>query len=661
MNYLFKRLALSIVALLSLSVITHAKTVSSNRDITSSQFTPAGWVEEFLNRQVSGLTGHPEQSGFPFDRGGWVNGLDYTEREIKGGQSWFPYEQAAYYMDGALRCGYLVNNAEMKRVARENIDYMIANADESGRMCLRDIEDDWWPLVVFIRMMSEEYEVTKDKRILDAIIKHYKATYADENSVSFQFEGFSSRSLLHVEHLCLLYGITGDEWFIEMAETLYSIFENTKADPMSITARGMNVDMTPSGHSVTYHEFLKLPATLYYYTGKDYYKTAFEKGIMMLERDHELADGLSSAVEFVSGKSSAQAHELCNTIDYNWSVGWALLATENAYYADKIEKSLYNSGMAAITPDFRAHQYYSAPNMPISSSMSSPYNDDTSWGMFGKRRLCYRPGHDTECCSGNLHRMLPTFINRSTMVSDKGVKINFYIPGTTRVDYKDEVLEFTQQTNYPFELSSKFTINSAPKSKMSFGVRIPYWATAYTITLNGEIVERSESDQACYRDITRKYIAGDVVEVSFETKPRFEATAQGVAVNYGALVFSMPIEYSTYKITSDDAGKCSEEFPSYEFFPKDPSGWAYALVTDEDIQIVETPQSGYVWDIGASPLKLEVKAQAVKNWKLRDWTYATEYPTELELDDEVVTLTLEPIGGTVIRITDFPTVKVKLL
>lgn len=66
------------------SVVASSAAVSS--DINSMQFRPLGWVEEFLNRQVSGLTGHPEESGFPFDRGGWIGGLDYTEREIKGGQ-----------------------------------------------------------------------------------------------------------------------------------------------------------------------------------------------------------------------------------------------------------------------------------------------------------------------------------------------------------------------------------------------------------------------------------------------------------------------------------------------------------------------------------------------------------------------------------------------
>ncbi|MFR9651151.1 MAG: beta-L-arabinofuranosidase domain-containing protein [Rikenellaceae bacterium] len=648
-----KKIILSL-ATLSVVLLSNAATYT---DLTSDQFRPDGWVEEFLNRQVTGLTGHPEQSGFPFDQGGWINGLDYKDREIAGGKDWFPYEQAAYYLDGALRCGYMVNNHEMKSIVRENIDYVLSHVDESGQMRITTISDDWWPIVVFIRIMIEEYEVTGDQRLLDAMVKHYKATYSDGKGTEFNFSGFSSRSLLHVEHLCSLYGYTGDRWFIEMAETLYDTFESKKGKPSPITANGMNEGMTPSGHAVTYHEFMKLPATLYYYTGKERYRTAYERAIQMLESDHELADGLSSAVEFLSGKSAAQAHELCNSIDYNWSVGWALLACGNPYYADKMERCLYNSGIAAVTPDFRAHQYYSAPNMATSSGMSSDYNDNTNWGMFGKKRLCYRPGHDTECCSGNVHRMLPTFINRSSMWNRDGVKINFYLPGTTRIDMGGADFEFTQQTNYPHQFSSKITIERALSKRMNLSLRIPYWAESYKITLNGGVVDSGKNSEACYKDLNRKFVAGDVIEVSFDTTPKFVPTTQGVAVNYGALVYSMPIEYKENRITCDGAGKCSHDFPAYEYMPVDPLGWAYALVTDGGVEVVDGCDRGYMWDEGGSPTKLKVKARAVKNWKLRGWIYSAEYPEVLELEDEVVTLTLEPIGTTKLRITDFPVAK----
>ena len=606
---------------------------------------------------MTGLIGHPEQSGFPFSRKGWIGGLDYRDREVYGGEDWFPYEQVAYYLDGALRCGYLVNNAEMKRIAKDNIDYMLSTADKNGQLRLSDIEDDWWPLVVFIRMMAEEYENTKDPKLLDALSKHYKATYADDKGTNFVFSGFASRSLLHVEHLCWLYGETQDKWFIQTAEKLYSIFESRNKKPSSVTAKGMNQGLAPAGHSVTYHEFLKLPSTLYYYTGKEYYRTAFEKAYKMLNEQHEMADGLSSSVEFLSGNEEDSAHELCNSIDFNWTAGWAMLATCDASYGDKIEKSLYNAGMASITSDFKAHQYYGTPNLLISSDMSSDYNDKTSWAMHGKKRLCFRPGHDTECCTGNIHRMLPTFINRSSMTNEKGVMINFYIPGTTSVNFKGQIFRYSQNTNYPFEFKSVINIMDNCADKMEFGLRIPSWATKYTIKYNGAIYKSASSDAAQYQIVESKFKKGDVIEIEFTTQARFEKTANGTSICYGPLVYSYEIESTCRKTTNDGAGKCSEEFPAYQFYPKNPNSWAYAIEENSEIKVLGNKLKTYPWDRGASPIILSVQAKKVKNWKLREWTYITKYPKELELEEKIDTIKLTPCGGTILRISDFPICK----
>lgn len=194
-------------------------------DIPSNKVTMTGWAGEFLNRQITGLTGHPEQSGFPFNRDGWINGLDYKDREFDGGLSWFPYEQVAYYLDGSLRCGFMTHNERLINNVKRNIYYLLSTRDSNGQFRIKDVEEDWWPLVVFIRMMVEEYKDTKDPNILDALVKHYKATYSGNKGTDFVFTGFSSRSLLHIENLCSIYDFTKDIWFLNTAERLYNTFE----------------------------------------------------------------------------------------------------------------------------------------------------------------------------------------------------------------------------------------------------------------------------------------------------------------------------------------------------------------------------------------------------------------------------------------------------
>lgn len=621
-----------------------------------------GWAKEFLIRQESGLTGHPEESGFPFNTGMWTEEMDYTDREFAGGSGWWPYEQTAYYIDGALRCGYMIGSDALVNRAQENINYVLKHRDEKGVFHAGNVKDDWWPLVVFMRILFEEYQVTGDAELLASIEKHYQSVYSKAESFHIpEGAGFSVRSLLHIEHLCNLYDITKNPWYLEMAEKLYGEFQQSAEDSkdkqvLQLTAAGMAQGIVPTGHAVTYHMFLQLPAMLYYHTQKPEYRIALERAYEVLQESHELSSGLSSGVEGFQGKEVNMAHELCNVIDFNWVCGWAMLATGDAQYADKMEKVLYNAGFSSVTSDFKAHQYYGAPNLPISGNMSSFYNDDTGWGFGAKGRMCYRPGHDTECCSGNVHRMFPTFLNRAAMVEPDGVKLVFYLPSSIEVAIDNETLKFTQETNYPFKHSIKITFDQAPSKEINFGLRIPGWANAYTIALNGKTIKKG-TENTFFENIHCNFKKGDILDVAFKTRTVIDNRDKGISLMYGPLVFSYPIEARQRMTTSDDGKKSSLSFPAYEFSPRYPNNWAFSIskhIQYSDVEIIETEQRYYPWDYGKSPLKLKVSARPVKNWKLKDNVAASVFPDSLELEMENKTLILEPMGATLLRISEFP-------
>ncbi len=636
-------------------------------DIASNQYKPEGWVKEFLNRQVAGLGSHPEESGFPFNTGMWTENMDYRDREYAGGSDWWPYEQTGYYLDGILRCGTMTGTSALVQKANENLSYILANADDEGILHAGKIglDKEGWPMVVIMRMLVEKYEVTQDAELLEAIDKHYKAVFGKQDIFdAVDKGGFEIRPVLHVELLAHLYVITGDTWYVETAEKLYGVFQEKVLEKAGknktsygTSAKGMQEGVVPAGHAVTYHEFLKLPAVLYQITGKELYKKALYKAYQLLEDTHELADGGYSNHEGLSGKGSNESTEACSLIDFGWTTGWSLLATEDPYFADKMEKVLYNASFSLISKDFKAYQYYQMPNLLISTNASSFYNDDVGWGSVAKGRLCYRPGHDTECCAGNIHRMLPTFINRSCMVKDNVVKLALYMPGTITIPLKKGDFSFTQETNYPFDHQVKIKIDKAPSSKVSLGLRIPKWADAYIIHLNGK-TSLEGTDHTFFKTISRRFKTGDVIEVAFKTAPKIDDRGNGVAVNYGPLVFSYPIESIVRKSTYDSGDKSSPEFPAYEYFPKEimNSGWAVALdkaISADDIEVIQTHVTGYPWDYGNSPIKLRVKAKKVLNWKLKNWVEPTAYPDKVETG-EALEVELVPEATSILRITEFP-------
>ncbi|MCK5694107.1 MAG: hypothetical protein KAI08_14690, partial [Bacteroidales bacterium] len=103
-----------------------------------SDIQAEGWIREFLERQKSGLTGNIEVAGYPFNTCMW--GCEKMEGSQK---AWWPYEQTAYYLDGAFRLGLLLNDEELLEKARSNMEYVMEHIDSTGRVGTQ-LSDRWW-------------------------------------------------------------------------------------------------------------------------------------------------------------------------------------------------------------------------------------------------------------------------------------------------------------------------------------------------------------------------------------------------------------------------------------------------------------------------------------------------------------------------------------
>ena len=120
----------SISLLFLIGCSNQSKTSSENPEYTTfnklkiSEIHPEGWIKEFLVRQKEGLTGHIEVAGYPYDTKMWA-----TDK-IKGStKAWWPYEQTAYYIDGANRLGSLLDDASLKERANVQTQYVLDHID----------------------------------------------------------------------------------------------------------------------------------------------------------------------------------------------------------------------------------------------------------------------------------------------------------------------------------------------------------------------------------------------------------------------------------------------------------------------------------------------------------------------------------------------------
>lgn len=618
-------------------------TLPSPTDITTK-----GWLHQFLEYQKSGLTGHIEDAGYPFNTGMWTAEINNGN----GDRFWWPYEQSGYFVDGCLKAGYLLRDTFLINKARKQVEYVLNKNNPDGRLGPQDLKGRWnkWPYTGFLRSFMTEYTVNHDPRIVDAMLKHY-STYKGE-------EFADELDLCNAEEMCWLYGVSRDKRMLDMAETAYATF---KSDHKYRDRDGRDInfasDMVPNYHGVVYIEIVKIPAILYSYTGKKEYLDEALHGISQMEKYDMLASGIPSSSEHLNGISETSGHETCNLSTIPYTYGYMLQITGDALWADKIEKAVFNGGIGAITKDFRSEQYFSAPNQFIATMTSNHlgYND---------ARMAFLPGHDTECCTGNVNRFMPYYIDLMWLdTRDDGIAAALFGPGEIerKVGTAKKTVKITETTKYPFEEKVDFTISTKDAVKFPFQLRIPAWCSAPSISINGKRLDAGLKQGEFYT-INRVFKNGDKIELSLPMHVQLTNWPhEGIGVERGPIVYSYPIPEKVD--TVHNYKKSTEAFPGTEYEPN--GAWNYALLAKNagDVQVIKNNNGGsYPWSEKVAPVVLKVPAERLKSWQLKsardskgEATLQTSaFPADRNDLGKKEYIYLVPYGTTFLRVTVFP-------
>ena len=625
---------------------------------------PAGWIKTYLENQRDGLTGHLDTLGWPFDQDCWAGKDPGKGPHNNDLFLWAAYELSGLWLDGMIRCGHLLRDDALIKKAREQIEYTVTHTDADGRMGPQKIEN-LWPRAVFFRALMAEYSASRDKRIPEALHKHYlDATAADRHSGGW-------RNICNVEEICWLYGLTGDRQLLDYALGAYNLFcaKNGHLAPDALLS-----DVPTAYHGVAYMVMMVLPAILYTYTGETRLLEATVNGFRKLDRDHMLIDGIPSSNERFQGKGAIACHENCVCSDYAWSAGYVLQATGGAEWADKIERACFNAGIGSVTKDFRAHQYFSSANQVI-LTRNSDHNS------MGRSRMSFRPIHECECCTGNANRFMPNYACRMWLSDGGGGLVAaLYGPSAVRAHVGKDAQEITitEDTKYPFSETIQFAMRTEGKVRFPLWVRVPGWCSGATVTINGQSCD-VDTVPGSFVKLEREFSDGDVVVVSLPMSLKLTHWPRGgVGVERGPLVYSLLIE-EDWQI-NEDVPRSSKDFPAWDILPSSP--WNYALATDEehferDIEVVRNAATSNPWDIKDSPppITLRVPVRRVKKWtfqgvnenpkdndeKLPHKEYMLRNPELPEpeslsdrLDEKIERVSLVPYGCTHLRLTIFP-------
>ena len=639
----------------------------SFEELSLKEIEPEGWLRRYLEHQVCGLTGNIEAVGYPFNTKGWA--APRTKNTTGEGEDWYPYEQTAYWVDGAIRCGLLLNDKKLFDKAHKQIEYVLNHADSDGYLGPRPFKTttkpgQWlrWCHVVFFRALMAEYSFGGDSRIVEALARHYL------NGTSPYSDG---RDVLNIEAMLWTYERTGDPRLLQYAIDASNEYDRLFPEK-DHTMKNQLSDKRSKGHGATYNEMAKLGAILYMYTGKKRYLSASINAFRKMDRDQMLIDGIPSSTERLRGKDPLDSHETCDISDYTWSAGYLLMATGEVDYADKLERACFNAAPGAVKNDFKALQYFSCPNQVIADKCSNHniFYQGSQW-------MSYRPCPGVECCPGQVNRIMPNYVSRMWMRGkDGGLAATLYGSSriTATVGKKNDIVTVVQETSYPFSDKIDFQIRTDTPVRFSFSLRIPGWCRDARISINGEPWD-GDIKSGTFVKINRTFHQNDRVTLQLPMELKLSHwSSGGVGIERGPLVFSLGIQ-EDWQI--DEEAPChKEKFPPWNLYPA--SSWNYALAVDEknlgSVEVLMGKDSTNPWSLQDAPIALKVPARKVKNWRIQykkvvypegekvtekrgDFRMTPPLPDPGGLKNrlgDVEWITLVPYGCTHLRMTIFP-------
>jgi hypothetical protein len=632
------------------------------RALPPGAINPQGWLRIYLEKQASQLGSKLPQVSWPFTEAYWA--------EEQEGESWWPWEQKAYWIDGATRLALVLKDEQLLAQVFKPIGYTLAHVDENGYLGPEFFEDpkgDFhrWPHTVFFRALAavsdsgSPLQGVAAGQIVEAMRLHYLSDLASY--------GTPLRNVTNIEDILWCYERTADPRLLALAENAWKEFSKVAADPEHSDLSALRIfAATPiNAHGVTYAETAKQPAILYLYTGKEEYLQFALAAQRRIFDHHMLIDGIPSTSEWYRTRTSLDSHETCDIADHTWSWGHLLLATGETIWADRIERACFNAAPGAIKNDWKALQYFSCPNQFLAT-----LDSDHNVMEHGGRMMAYQPnpGQRTACCGGNVHRIFPNYVIRMWMKTRAGgLAAVLYGPSMVNaaVGPNGNPIEIVQTTSYPFDENINFTIHTEQPATFPLSLRIPRWCEAPRLTLNGTTVAASPNPQG-FVVLHRAFNHGDVVTLTLPMKVALTRWPQkGVGIEHGPLVYSLPIrEKWTAKV---ERKFTTPELPSWEALPASP--WNYGIALDASnlaSQVIvkrdtaENDQFHEPWD--NPPISIEVPVRRIEGWELQanpDNAAQKFTPCLPDLNLASVSETLErlslvPYGSTQLRVTIFP-------
>jgi DUF1680 family protein len=606
---------------------------------------PKGWLLKQLEIQANGLSGHLDEFWPDVNsQSGWLGG---------SGESW---ERGPYFLDGLVPLAYALQDERLIAKSKKWLDWILDHQQPNG-MIGPTRDDDWWPRMVMLKVLTQYQEATADPRVVPLMQRYF----------AYQLRELPNRPLRdwgkyrwqdEVASVVWLYNRFGDPDLLRLAQVLHqqgydwhAQFENF-AYTSKMTAKDLGLhegtrfpDRAMQTHGVNNAMALKSSALWWLISNDPSFRSGVNQQLAALDTYHGIPNGMFSADEHLAGKNPSQGIELCAVVENMFSIECAVAILGDPLLGDRLEKIAYNALPGAFTDDMWAHQYDQQPNQIQCSLRPRP------WTTNGPESNLYGLEPNFGCCTANMHQGWPKLTSSLWMASaEGGIAAVAYAPCELNTKIRNVPLKIEEETAYPFE--GEILLAVQPKRSVQFplSLRIPAWAAQASIRVNGKPIAAVRAGS--FAVIDREWKPRDRVELHFPMRPTVSRSYHNsVVIERGPVIYSLDISTEWKKL------KTRGMTADWEAFPK--SAWNYALDIDEHTAGAAAELRGTSMERGAftaegTSIRLEVKGKKIPQWQEENGC-AGELPQSPTTSAQPLeTLRLVPYGAAKLRITAFP-------
>ncbi|MGB3074913.1 MAG: beta-L-arabinofuranosidase domain-containing protein, partial [Chitinophagales bacterium] len=532
---------------------------------------PTGWLQSQLRENMDGFTGHLDELAPDLLVADDIYGADRLTKHVKGKDVgavaegcdwqvqflWWNSETQSNWWDGYIRTAILLNDSAALDKAQKHIQKIISTQDDDGYLGIYDQElryhfdnenGELWSKTTLLRGLLGWYEYTHDQTVLNAIqraVDNVIVNYPKDQSHPFHSVNPNAGGLTHglafTDVLEKLYQLTGNQLYLDYCLFLYKDFSRQVLNEDAQYKKLIDNTLALQGHGVHTYEHLRTVAAAYYASGNPDLKIALDNFLKKIAACIT-PSGAPLGDEYIGGRKAdalITGYEYCSLHELLQAYTSLLAKTGDATYGDKTEQLFFNAAQGARYPTGNSICYLKTDNTYY---LTGGMNGDTT----NKKQTRYRysPVHKEAavCCVPNAGRIGPAYIQSMWMKNGNDLIASLLGPCEVSTQLNGQQVFIQEITNYPFDNTITFKINTKQNIPFSIKVRKPVWAEKISCSSAHQIKDD-------FIVITREWKDGDTFTIRFDAAVITEQASNGeYYFAYGALVLAHPIA-STEKLT----------------------------------------------------------------------------------------------------------------